>query len=114
MTKTKLKVDILAQGSENEALCNAIASHNSGSVLISLSDLISYANMRQAIMPNIRKGFIIYRADEDQSLLFVSYDDGDNVSMTIQEVELEELETPSDIPQGLFQQPGEVGYLGDN
>jgi len=112
MQTTKFKLDVLKPTDELKPIAELIHSHNEGKSTLCLNDFISYGNCQKALLPTLRKGLLIYRSDDDNSLLFVSDDDGDSVALTIQEIELHELEQVNDIPEDTFISPG--AQIGDN
>ena len=89
MTKTKFKIDLLAFSNETENLCNMLSRHNGGEVPLCLDDLVSYSQTRKALLPSSRADFSILTDEGDNSRVIVR--EGDKVVMTIEEIELHEL-----------------------
>lgn len=92
MAKTKFRVDIHKQGSENDSILKAIASHNGGKAILCTSDFISFATFYTAMYPTIKDGFYIERDDADENKLHVTEDKGKTWTLTIEEITVEELE----------------------
>lgn len=85
--KTKFKVDILKEGTENNALLTAIANHNEGKVFVSIPDFISWGVMKTAMYPNVIVS--IERDEGDENKLIVN--DNGKITLTIEEIEIHEL-----------------------
>lgn len=90
MTTTKFKVDIKKFGFQNAALLRMIGKHNGGEVPTSLPDLISFESHQKAL--DNAKDFTIERDEEDKNILNVSEDGGKTFTLTIEEIEIHELE----------------------
>lgn len=86
-TKTKFKVDILAEGTENNALLKAIAAHNEGIVYVSIPDFISWGVMKTAMYPAVIVS--IERDEGDENKLIVN--DNGKITIIIEEIEIHEL-----------------------
>lgn len=92
MTKTKFKVEILADGSESNNILKAIAAHNSGKCVISLADLISWGVMRSALYSAVP--CCIERNEDENHILTVT--DNGVKTLIIEEIEIHELEPVTD------------------
>ena len=92
MAKTKFKVDIHKDGSENNQLLTVIGNHNSGKVPVSLVDIQSYMTVRRGLMPYSNGCYFATRPEGSNSTLLISEDEGKTWTLTIEEIELEELE----------------------
>ncbi len=89
---TKYNVSIHKPGSENNNLLTIIGTHNGGLFPVGLMDLVSYATTTKAKYPEAMKGFQITVSPEDENTLLVSEDGGKSFTLSIQEVEILELE----------------------
>ncbi len=92
MAKTKFKVDLHKSGMENASLLAAVANHNNSIVPISIVDLQSYMQVRKAMFPSSNDGYYATRSQESESILNISEDGGKTWTLTIEEIEVHELE----------------------
>ncbi len=87
--KKKFKFDILNYNSETDSFIRAICSHNEGKTPLCLDDFISYCQFMKALYPSLNSGFCAEKNDEGE--LKLSKDGGKTWFMTIQEIEVHEL-----------------------
>lgn len=87
MTRTKFRVELLAEGGENKSILKAITAHNEGKIIISIPDLISWGVMESALYQNIPVS--IERDEGDENKVIVM--DNGKHTLTIEEIEIHEL-----------------------
>lgn len=97
MQKSKYNVTIHRNGSENEMILRAIASHNEGLIPVSIEDLMGYVQTKRAMFPLIYSGHTAIKDDEKDYVLNISEDGGKTYTLTLEYCEVFEL---SDFNEG--------------
>lgn len=89
--RTKFKIDVHKSGSDTDMFVKAIAAHNEGKVFLSLGDFISFYSVYRAIYLLAKKDFYVERDEMQENIVRVTEDGGKTWTLTIEEIELEEL-----------------------
>ena len=104
MGKIKFKPDLHKEGDETDNIIRIIAAHNSGNNPVSLIDIQSYMSCRKAILPISGKGYFATRPADNENILHISEDGGETWTLTIEEIEVEELPrrlTPEELEEAI-------------
>lgn len=90
--KKNFNVKIHKTGSLNDMILRVVGNFNDGKAAISLVDIQSYVTFNKSAFPSLYDGYYATRDEDDDSILRISEDGGESFTLTIEEIELHELD----------------------